>query len=140
MAVTDVPEILGMVVEVPGGAGKDFAVRDFEENGVDDTILIVCGLIGEARDEAVDDEGDEKMLVVNVVQGKHGAAVEKKFVGEVLKTEVFEGDAKRGLGAAGEEGQSGKQDKPRQYWARGAGCRNGGLGNRHDTCRVSLLI
>jgi hypothetical protein len=42
------------------------------------------------------------MLVVNVVQGEHGAAVEEKLVGEGLKAEVLEGDAQRRLGAAGE--------------------------------------
>jgi hypothetical protein len=100
--VTDVPEVLSVVVEVPGGAGEDLGGGNFEEDGVDDAILVVFGLVGEARDEAVDDEGDEKMLVVNVVQGEHGTAIEEKLVGEGHKAEVLEGDAQRGLGAAGE--------------------------------------
>jgi hypothetical protein len=112
--MADVPEVLGVVVEVPGGAGEDLGGGDFEEDSVDDAVLVVHGFIGEARDEAMDYEGDEKMLVVDVVKGEHGAAVEEKLIGERLKAEVLKGDAQRGLRAAGEEGQSGKQEKPRQ--------------------------
>ena len=44
------------------------AAGEVEEDGVDDTVLIVLGLIRKARDEAVDDEGEQEMLVVDVVQ------------------------------------------------------------------------
>jgi hypothetical protein len=82
------------------------------------------------------------MLVINVVQGEHRAAVEEKLVREVLEAEVLDGDAQGLLRAAGAEGQSGKEDeKPRQPEAGSAGrCRDGGLWNRHDTWRVSLPI
>ncbi len=69
VSVAEVPEVLGVIVQVPGGAGQDAAGGDFEQNGVDDAILILCGLVGQARDEAMDDEGNEKVLLVNVVQG-----------------------------------------------------------------------
>jgi hypothetical protein len=102
MAVADVPEILGVVVEMPGGAGEDIAVGDFEEDGIDDTVLIVFGFVGEARDEAVDNESDEKMLVVNVMQGEHGAAVKQKLVGEGMEAEILDEDAQWRFGVAGE--------------------------------------
>ena len=135
MSVADVPEVLGVVVEVPGGAGEDLGGGDFEEDGIDDTVLVVFGLVRQARDEAVDDKGEEKMFVVNVVQGEHRAAVEEKLIGEGLKAEVLEGDAQGRLGTAGAKGQSGKEEeKPRQLGAGSAGrCRDGGLWNRHDT-------
>jgi hypothetical protein len=76
VAVAKAPEVLGVVVQMPGGSGEDAAGGEFEENGVDDTVLIVFGLVCEPRDEAVGDEGEEKMFVVNVVQREHRAAVE----------------------------------------------------------------
>src|SRR6266550_667394 len=140
--MAQVPEVLGVVVQVPGGAGEGAAGGDFEQNGVDDAVLIVFGLVGQAGDEAVNDEGEEKMLVVNVVQREHGAAVEQELGGEMLEAEVFERDAEWGLGLCGEEGDGGKKKKPGQSGAEdGAGrCRDGGVGNQHGTRRVSTLI
>jgi hypothetical protein len=93
-----------VVVQVPGGAGKGAACWEFEEKGVDDAVLIVFGLVGEAGYEAVNDEGEEKMLVVNVVQGEHRAAVEQELGGERLEAEVFERDAEWRLELCGEDG------------------------------------
>ena len=67
VAVAEVPEILRVVVQVPGGAGEGAAGGEFEQDGVDDAVLIVFGLVGQAGYEAVHDEGEEKMLVINVV-------------------------------------------------------------------------
>ena len=69
VSVAEIPEVLGVVVQVPGSAGEDAATGDFEQNGVDDAILILFGLIGQARDQSMDHEGDEKVLLVNIVQG-----------------------------------------------------------------------
>jgi hypothetical protein len=114
VAAADAPEVLGVVVEVPGGAGEDFAGGDFEEDGIDDAVLIVFGLVGQSWDEAVDDKGEEKMLVVNVVQGEHRAAIEEEFSGQGLEAESLDGDAKWGLRAfGGEERHGGEQEKPR---------------------------
>jgi hypothetical protein len=81
------------------------------------------------------------MLVVNVVQREHGAAVEQELGRERLVAEVFERDAERGLGLCGEDGDGGKKKKPSQSGAEdGAGrCRDGGVGNQHGTRRVSTL-
>ena len=101
VAVAKVPEVLGVVVQVPGGAGEDAASGEFEEDGVDDAVLIVLGLVGQARYEAVDDEGEEKVLVVDIVQREHGAAVEQELGGKRLEAKIFERDAQRWLRAAG---------------------------------------
>jgi len=67
----------------------------------------------------VDDEGEEKMLVVNVMEGEHGAAIEEKLVGKGLEAEFLEGDAKGRLGAASEERHGDEQEQPRQSWTQG---------------------
>jgi hypothetical protein len=102
VAVAEIPEVLGVVVQVPVGAGKDATGGEFEENGLDHAVLVVFGLVGQARDEAVDDEGEEKMLVVDVVQREHGGAVEQELSGERPDAEFFEGDSLWRFGAAGE--------------------------------------
>lgn len=137
MAAAEAPEVLGVVMQVPGGASEDLAGGKFEEHGVDNAVLIVCGLVGQAGDEAVDDEGDEKVLVVDVVQREHGAAVEQELGGKWLEADAFEGDAQRRLRAAGEDGNAGKEKKAGQSSADEAVlCRDWG-GNRHGTGRVS---
>jgi hypothetical protein len=101
VAVAEAPEVLGVIVQMPGGSGEDAASGEFEENGVDDTVLIVFGLVGEEGDEAMGDEGEEKMFVINVVQREHRAAVEQKLRAERLETEIFQGDAQREFGSTG---------------------------------------
>ena len=98
---------------MPGGAGEDLSGGDFDEDCVDDAVLIVFGFVGQARDEPVSDEGEEKMLVINVVQRQHGAAIEQELRGERLEAEVFERDTEGRLGAAGEEG-CGEEEKAGQ--------------------------
>lgn len=137
MAVAEAPEVLGVVVQVPGGASEDLASGKFKEHGVDDAVLIFFGFVGQARDEAVDDEGDEKVLVVDVVHREHGAAVEQELGGEGLEADVLEGDAQRRLRTAGEDRDAGKEKKAGQSGADEAVlCRDWG-GNRHGTGRVS---
>ena len=65
------PEVLGVVVQVPGGAGEYAAIGELDEDGIDDAVLVVLGLVGQARYEAVDYEGDEKVLVVDIMQREH---------------------------------------------------------------------
>jgi hypothetical protein len=105
VAVAKVPEVLGVVVQVPGGAGEYAAIGELEEDGVDYAVLIVLGLVGQARYEAVDDEGDEKVLVVDIVQREHGAAVEQELGRKRLEAKIFERDAQRWLRAAGVRGE-----------------------------------
>jgi hypothetical protein len=84
-------------MQVPGGARQGTAAGEFEQNALDDAVLIVFGFVGQAGDEAVNDEGEEKMLVVDVVQREHGAAIEQELGGKRLKSEVFKGDAQWGV-------------------------------------------
>ena len=85
---------------------------NFNEDGIDDTILVVLGLARKARDETVDDKGDEEMLIVDVVQGEHRTAAEQELRGKSLKAKGFEGNTLLRLDAAGEGGQRGQQEKP----------------------------
>jgi hypothetical protein len=135
--MAQVPEVLGVVVQVPGGAGEGVAGGKFEEKCLDDAVLIVFWFVRQARYEAVNDKGEEKMLIINVVQREHRAAVEQELGGERLEPEVFERDAEWRLGLCSEDGDSKK--KADQGGAEKAmKCRNGGMGNRHGTRRVSL--
>lgn len=142
VSVAEVPKVLGVVVQVPGGAGEDAASGDFEENGVDHAVLIVLGLLGQARNEAVSDEGEEKMLFVDVVQREHRAAVEQELGGLRLEAEIFQRDTEGRLGLCSEGGYGGKEEKKTgQATAENAvQCRDGAVGNRHGTRRVSVHI
>ena len=52
-------------------------------------------------------EGEEKMLVVDVVNGQHGAACEEELLREGLEPELIQWEALVGSGdARGEEGWS----------------------------------
>jgi hypothetical protein len=99
---------LGVVVQVPGGARQGASSGEFEQDGVDDAVLIVFGLVGQAGYETVNDKGEEKMLVVNVVQREHGAAIEQELGRERLEAEVFEREAKRRFRLCGEDGDGGE--------------------------------
>src|SRR5205823_9669651 len=99
VAVAEIPEVLSMVVQVPGGAGEGAAAGEFKQDGLNHAVLIVFGLIGQAGDEPVNYERKEKMLVVNVVHAVHGTAVEQETGGDGLESEVFERDAERRLGS-----------------------------------------
>ena len=135
MTAAEIPEVLGVVVEVPGGAGEDFSGGKLEQEGVDDAVLIVGWLIGQARDEAVGDEGEEKVFVVDVMQREHGAAVEQELGRKGLEAEIFQWDAKGWLGDAGEERRGEENQKPGQSGAEKAVlCRVGrsvGHGNQY---------
>jgi len=90
--MAEVPEVLGVVVEVPGGAGEYLAGGKLEEKGIDDTVKIVVGFVRQSRDQAVDNKGQKKMFVIDVMDREHGAAVEQKLVRNGLKAEILEGD------------------------------------------------
>ena len=79
MAVPEIPEVLGMVVQMPGGAGEGLAGGEFQHKGVNHTVLIVLGFGGETGNQAVRNEREQEMLVVDVVEREHGAAVEQKL-------------------------------------------------------------
>jgi hypothetical protein len=138
VAVAEVPEVLTVVVKVPGGASENLSGGEFEEDGVGYAILVILGLIPEAWDEAVDDEGDKKVLVVNVMQREHRTATEQKLSGDGLKAEAVEGDTERRLRAAHEPGGCPEKKKGQPATDEALKCRNGGLGNRHGTGRVLL--
>lgn len=93
VAMAQAPEVLGVVVEMPGGPGEYLAGGKFEEKGVDDTVKIFVGFVRQSRDQAVDDKGQKKMFVIDVMDREHGAAVEQKLVRDGLKAETLEGDA-----------------------------------------------
>ncbi len=143
VAVAEVPEVLGVVVEVPVGACEDPGSGEFEEDGFDGAVHVVGRLVREAGDKFFDDEGEEEMLVVNVVDGEHGAAVEEELLGEGHEAEVFEGQAERlvwvfvlwaagaGGGSSGEEEETG--EGPAEEAMR---CRVWGVGNQHGLRRV----
>jgi hypothetical protein len=82
-----------VVVHAPRGASEDTPGGDFEENGVDIAVLIVHRVVREALEEMAGAEGKEEMLVVDVVQGEHGAAGEQKLSGLRLEAKVFKRDA-----------------------------------------------
>ncbi len=105
VAVAEAPEVLGVVVQVPRGAGEDPAGGELKQKGVDDAILIVRRFIVQARDEPVNDEGEEKMFVINVVQREHRAAIEQEFRGEGLEAEVFQWNAQGWFGTLGKRGE-----------------------------------
>ena len=80
------------------------------------------------------------MLVIDVVQGKHGAAGEQELDGLGLKTETFEWDTQRRLWSASGMGESWRQENKRgQGGDASAEHRDGVFGNRHGSGRVSLL-
>jgi len=75
------------------------------------------------------------MLVVNVVEREHGAAVEQELGRKGLEAEIFQWDAKGWLGDAGEERRGEENQKPGQSGAEKAVlCRVGrsvGHGNQY---------
>ena len=78
------------------------------------------------------------MLVVDVVQRHHGAAVEQELRGERLESEVFKRHMQRGLVFRREDGGGGEKKADQDRADKSVQCRNGGVGNRHGTGRVSL--
>jgi len=86
------PQILTMVVRAPRSAGKDMTGGDFEEDSVDVAVLIVLRLVWQALEEMAGAKGKEEMLIVDIVQGEHGAAGEEKLSGLRLEAKVFERD------------------------------------------------
>jgi hypothetical protein len=91
--VAESPEVLAVVVHAPRGAGEDMTGGDFEEDGVDVAVLIVHRVVREALEEMAGAEGKEEMLVVDVVQGEHGAAGEEELSGLRLEAKAFERDS-----------------------------------------------
>lgn len=133
-----------MIVRAPGGAGEGVAGGEFDEDGVDGAVHVVLGLVGQSREEVAGAEGEQEMLIVDVVDGQHGAACEEELLGECLEAELFQGEALVGCGdAGGEEGGSEEKKKSaheREVAAKRRNERSGNRhGNRHGSGRVSLL-
>jgi len=114
VAVAKVPEVLRVVMQMPGGAGEDTGGGKFKENSVDDAVLIILRLIGQSRYQAVNNKGEEKMVLVDVVQCEHGAAIKQELGGKGLETEFIQRDAKWWLRSARQGRQSGKKEKAGQ--------------------------
>ena len=136
------PEVLAVVVETPLGAGEDFAGGNFEQGGLDETVLIFGGLVGQALEEAVGAPGEKEVRVVHVVQGVHGAAREKELGGGWLEANWFEWDTKGGIGIfGGEKGSCGqKKERKEADGVAGPGDRGDEYGNRHSCLRVSPIL
>ncbi|WP_433968878.1 hypothetical protein [Tunturiibacter gelidiferens] len=83
--MAQIPEILAMVVGAPGGAGQNVARGKFEEDGVDGAVHVVLRLVGQALEEVPGAEGEQEMLMVDVVNRQHGAACEEELLGEGWK-------------------------------------------------------
>src|SRR4051794_21850503 len=78
------------------------------------------------------------MVVGHVMQRHHGAAVEEELRGERLESEVFKRDMQRGLVFRSEDGGGGEKKAGQGEANKAVQCRNGNMGNRHGTGRVSL--
>jgi hypothetical protein len=140
VAVAKGPQILSMIVHAPCGAGEDTTGGYFEEDGVDVAILIVLRLVWQALEEMAGAEGKEEMLIVDVVQRKHGAAGEQELGGLRLEAKVFEWDSQGWFWAtSGMAGDCCEEKKAAQDREASAQHRDGVFGNRHGSGRVSLL-
>ena len=133
---------MAVVVEPPLGSAQDAAGGKFEEDGVDVTVLIVRGVVGQALQEATGAEGEEQVLVVHIVERQHGAAGQQELGGEGLEAERLKRDAKRRVGApGGHKRGSGQQEehKEAEAMAEPRGREDVG-GNRHGCVHVSVLF
>ena len=110
MAVTEAPEILAEVVKTPFGVGEFAAGGEFEEDGLDDAVLVFGWTIGDTRHETGDAEGDEEMLIVDVIDGEHGSAFEEVAGGDRLEAEGLKGNALRRVGLPGGAGRERKEE------------------------------
>ncbi len=99
-AVSQVPEVLAMVMEAPLGLSDDFAGGDLEEVGADDAVGIVGRVVGIALHEAAEVEGDEQVCRVGVVDGDHGAAGGEELGQHGLVADGVEGDVNGRNGVA----------------------------------------
>jgi len=115
VAVAEAPEILAEVMEPPLGVGEFTTAGEFEEYSPNDAVFVLGGAVGKTRHEARDPEGDEEMLRVHIVDGKHGRALQQVTRRDGLEAERFERDALRRVGLFGvsrEREEKGKdQDK-----------------------------
>jgi hypothetical protein len=140
VAVTKTPKILTVVVGAPGGAGKDVAGGKFQQDGVDCAVHVVFGFIGQTLEKVAGTEGEQEVLIVDVVDGQHGAASEEELLGERLEAELVQGKTLVGNGpASGEEGRSERKKKNAHERESAAERRNERPGNHHGSSRVSLL-
>jgi hypothetical protein len=138
--VAQVPEVLAVVVSAPGGASQDVAGGKLEQDCVDGAIHVVLGLVGQSFEQVAAAEGEQKMLIVDVVEREHGAARQKELLGEGLEAELFQRQALRGFGAASCEERRYKGKKKNTHEREAvAERRNEITGNRHGIGRVSLL-
>jgi hypothetical protein len=136
VAVAELPEVLAVIVESPGGLGEDASGGKFEEESVDVAILIGFGIVGQTGEKTADGEGEEEMAIVDVVEGKERTALQEELVGDGLEAEGFERNTKWRVGPFGEQGGGGekKEKGEREETAEetaGARVRDWEWGNRH---------
>jgi hypothetical protein len=114
---------------------------EFEEECVDVAVHVVGWVVGQARHEAANDEGDQQMLVVHVVEGEHGAAGEEELAGERLEAERIERDTQGLVGFIGRGGgeRSYSQEQKEAGEKARTEDRDGTPGNRHGGTRVSIV-
>jgi hypothetical protein len=111
-SVAKTPEVLAVIVKTPLGSGEDVAGGDFNQNCVNEAILIVGRLVGQALEEAMGAPGEKQMPVVHVMEGVHGAAGEKELRRGLLEAKWFQRDAKCGVGiASGQEGYCDEKER-----------------------------
>ena len=96
------------------------------QDGVDVAVLVVGRVVGQALEEAPGVEGEQQMLVVDVVEGQHGAAGEQELRGDGQKTHVApEGMRVAGSGPLANRGAvvrlSRRRASPRRNWSRARG-------------------
>ena len=148
VAAAEVPEVAGVVVEAPGGAGEDAAGgevfgREFEEEGVYGVVDVFGRVFGDAGHEAADGKGDEEMVIVDVVQGKETAARGEKLRLWREEAEGREGDVSWRFGGfgRGEEPEAEKEaERGEAETAEPPEGRGGVNGNRHGRGRVLMKI
>ena len=139
--MTEGPEVLAVIVEAPLGAGEDAAGGEFEEEGGNVAVLILRGIVGDALEEGAGVEGEQKMCVVNEVEGEHGAAVEEELRDERLEAEGRQGDAERRFRTAGMAGNGCKKNEQREVHSQQQAAEHGEMeGNLHGSGRVSVFV
>jgi len=115
-AFAERPEVVGVVVQTPLGAGEDFAGGKLNEEGGDHAVLVVDRVACETREQAAQAVGDEEVVAIDEVYGEDGGALIEGRGGGAGEAEGFEGDAGFGGGGFGfgvggcREGEENEQD------------------------------
>lgn len=108
-------------------------------------ILVVFGLIRQARQKTAGGESKKQVVVIDIVDGEHRTASSQELGGLWLKAQGFEWNAERRFRAAGKklsgraQKKQGNTEEAVEKMA-GASGRDGALGNRHDRARVLVSL